>query len=149
MTARIGRSLTKIRLQILRWRTKWRPCKAMAVSQAFIFRFKCYSILYFAVCSFYAGLSCFRRQRNKHQSAKNCVRYAEQVDEMVSMKTVIANLAICVRSVQGKFLRSVFLLRDPGKFCRAGGFELAHRPFNLRHTDSAMQSSMTKRSCRQ
>ena len=25
-------------------------CKAMAVSQAFIFQFKCYSILHFAVC---------------------------------------------------------------------------------------------------
>ena len=35
------RSLTQVRLQIPRWRTKWRPCKCMAVSQAFI---------YFAVC---------------------------------------------------------------------------------------------------
>ena len=26
------------------------PCKAMAVSQAFIFHFKCYSLLHFAVC---------------------------------------------------------------------------------------------------
>ena len=44
------RSLTQIELQIPRWQIKWRPCKAMAVSQAFIFQFKCYSILHFAVC---------------------------------------------------------------------------------------------------
>ena len=43
-------SLTQIWLQIPRWRTKWRPCKAMDGSQAFIFHFKCYSILHFAVC---------------------------------------------------------------------------------------------------
>ena len=29
---------------------KWRPCKGMAVSQAFIFHFKWYSLLHFAVC---------------------------------------------------------------------------------------------------
>ena len=43
------RSLTEIGLQIPRWRTKWRPCKAMAASQAFIFHFKFYSILNFVV----------------------------------------------------------------------------------------------------
>ena len=41
------RSLTQIGLQIPRWRTKWRSCKAMAVFQALIFHFKC--ILHFAV----------------------------------------------------------------------------------------------------
>ena len=35
---------------IMRWRTKWWPCKGMAVSQAFIFHFKWYSLLHFAVC---------------------------------------------------------------------------------------------------
>ena len=44
------RSLTQIRLQISRWRTKWQPRKGMAVSQPFKFNFKCYSILLFAVC---------------------------------------------------------------------------------------------------
>ena len=44
------RSLTQIGLQIRRWQIKGRPCKAMTVSQAFIFHFKCYSILHFAVC---------------------------------------------------------------------------------------------------
>ena len=44
------RSLTQIGLQIRRRWIKWRPCKAMTVFQAFIFRFKCYSILHFAVC---------------------------------------------------------------------------------------------------
>ena len=44
------RSLTQIQLQITRWLTKCRPCKAIAISQAFIFNFKCYRILYFAVC---------------------------------------------------------------------------------------------------
>ena len=29
---------------------KWRPCKGVAVSQAFIFYFKWYSLLHFAVC---------------------------------------------------------------------------------------------------
>ena len=33
-----------------RWRTKWRPCKGTAISQAFIFHIKYYSILHFAVC---------------------------------------------------------------------------------------------------
>ena len=32
----ICKNLTQIRLQIPRWRTKWRPCKAMAVFQTFI-----------------------------------------------------------------------------------------------------------------
>ena len=51
MTPHISyRSLTQILCQIPRWRIKWRPCKSMAVSQAFIFNFKCYSILHFAVC---------------------------------------------------------------------------------------------------
>ena len=51
MTAHIiCRSLIQIGLQIPRWRTKWRPCKGMAVSQAFIINFKCYSLLHFAVC---------------------------------------------------------------------------------------------------
>ena len=45
-------SLTKIGLQMRRWRTKWQPCKSMAVSQAFMFHFKCYSILHFADCQF-------------------------------------------------------------------------------------------------
>ena len=44
------KSLTQIRLQIPRWRTKWRPFKGMALSQAFIFHFKSYSLLHFAVC---------------------------------------------------------------------------------------------------
>ena len=44
------RSLIQIGLQIPRWRTKWRPCKGMAVSQAFIFHFKWYSLLPFAIC---------------------------------------------------------------------------------------------------
>ena len=44
------RSLIQIGLQILRWRAKGGPCKALAVSQAFIFHFKCYSILQFAAC---------------------------------------------------------------------------------------------------
>ena len=40
MTPHISdRRLTQIRLQIPRWRIKWRPCNAMAVSQAFIFHF--------------------------------------------------------------------------------------------------------------
>ena len=43
-------SLTQIGLQISRWRIKLRLWKAMAVSQAFIFHFKCYSILHFVVC---------------------------------------------------------------------------------------------------
>ena len=51
MTPNIScRCLTQIALHIPRWRTKWRPCKAMTVSQAFILHFKCYSILHFAVC---------------------------------------------------------------------------------------------------
>ena len=51
MTAHIScRSLTQIGLQIPRSWTKWRPCKGMAVSQAFIFHLKCYSMLHFAVC---------------------------------------------------------------------------------------------------
>ena len=50
-------SLTKIGLQIPRWLTKWLPCKAMAVSQAFIFHFKCYSLLPFAVCQLLRWLS--------------------------------------------------------------------------------------------
>ena len=45
-----SRSLTQVRIQILRWRTKWRPCKDVAVSQAFRFHFKCYSIFHIAVC---------------------------------------------------------------------------------------------------
>ena len=44
------RSSIQIGLQISRWRTELGPCKGMAVSQAFIFHFKCYSILNFAVC---------------------------------------------------------------------------------------------------
>ena len=44
------RCLIQIGLQIPRWRTKWRPCKGMAVSQAFIYYFKWYSLLHFAVC---------------------------------------------------------------------------------------------------
>ena len=44
------RSLIQIGLQIPKWRTKWWPCKGMAVSQAFIFHFKWYSLLPFAVC---------------------------------------------------------------------------------------------------
>ena len=44
------RSLKEIGLEIPRWRTKCRPCKCMAVSQAFIFHFKWYSLLHFAVC---------------------------------------------------------------------------------------------------
>ena len=44
------RSLIQIELQMQRWRTKWRPCKGMAVSRALIFHFKCYSILHFAIC---------------------------------------------------------------------------------------------------
>ena len=43
------RSLIQIGLQIPRGRTKCRQCKDMAVSQAFIFHCKCYSILHFAV----------------------------------------------------------------------------------------------------
>ena len=55
MTAHIScRSLTQIGLQIPKWRTKWRPCNGMDVSQAFIFHFKCYSILHFAVCQLLA-----------------------------------------------------------------------------------------------
>ena len=51
MTAHIScRNLIQIRLQIAKWRTKWRPCKALAVSQSVIFNFKCYSTLHFAVC---------------------------------------------------------------------------------------------------
>ena len=46
------RIIIQIGLQIPRWRTKWRPCKGMAVSQAFIFHFKWFSLLYFAVCQF-------------------------------------------------------------------------------------------------
>ena len=44
------RSLIQIGLQIPRWRTKFRPCKCKAVSQAFIVHFKWYSLLHFAVC---------------------------------------------------------------------------------------------------
>ena len=44
------RRLTHMQLQIPRWRTKWRQCKGMSVSQAFIFHFKWYSLLHFAVC---------------------------------------------------------------------------------------------------
>ena len=36
---------------------KWRPCKGMAVSQAFIFHFKWYSLLHFAVCQLQCWLS--------------------------------------------------------------------------------------------
>ena len=51
MTSDISyRSLTQIRLQIPIWRTKWQLCKAIAVSPAFIFHLKCYSILHFALC---------------------------------------------------------------------------------------------------
>ena len=50
MTPNSCRSLTQIELQIPRWRTKWRPCKGMAVSQTFIFHFKWYSLLHFALC---------------------------------------------------------------------------------------------------
>ena len=56
-------SLIKIGLQIPRWLTKWRPCKGMAVSQAFMFHVKWYSLLHFAVCqllccAFLLQLSC-------------------------------------------------------------------------------------------
>ena len=44
------RSLIQIGLQIPRWLTKWRPCKGIDVSQTFIFHFKWYSLLHFAVC---------------------------------------------------------------------------------------------------
>ena len=44
------RSLIQIAIQITRWRTKWRPCKCVAVSQAFLFHFKWYSLLHFAAC---------------------------------------------------------------------------------------------------
>ena len=44
------RSLIQIGLEIPRWQTKWRTCKDIAVSQAFILHFKWYSILQFAVC---------------------------------------------------------------------------------------------------
>ena len=44
------RSLIQIGLQIPRWLTKWRPCKGMAVSQAFMFHVNWYSLLHFAVC---------------------------------------------------------------------------------------------------
>ena len=44
------RSLIQIGLQIPRWRTKRRQCKCMAVSQAFIFHIKWYSLLHSAVC---------------------------------------------------------------------------------------------------
>ena len=51
MTLNIScRSLLQIGLHIPRWRTKWVPCKGLTVSQAFIFHFKCYSILHFVVC---------------------------------------------------------------------------------------------------
>ena len=51
MTPHIScRSLIQIGLQIPRWRIKWRPYKGMAVSQAFIFHFKWYNLLHFAVC---------------------------------------------------------------------------------------------------
>ena len=49
------KSLIQIRLQIPRW-TKWRPCKGMAVSQAFISSVIADCILPYA--SFYAGRSC-------------------------------------------------------------------------------------------
>ena len=68
-----SRSLTQIGLQIPRWRTKQLPCKAMAVSQAFIFHFKCYSILHFAVCQllrwhFLVGLQTSIPQRLRYFS---------------------------------------------------------------------------------
>ena len=51
MTLNIScRSLIKIELQIPRWRTKRPPCKGMAVSQAFMFHVKWYSLLHFALC---------------------------------------------------------------------------------------------------
>ena len=53
------RNLTQIGMQIPRCRIKWRPCKAMTVSQVFIFHFKCYSVLHFAVFRCHAGLSGF------------------------------------------------------------------------------------------
>ena len=60
MTPNIAcKSFTQIGLQIARWRTKWRPCKGMTVSQAFIFHFKCYSILHFAVCQLVCQLLCW------------------------------------------------------------------------------------------
>ena len=87
------RSLTEIRLQIQRWRTKWRPCKGMPVSQAFIFHFKCYSILHSPYASFCAGLSCinlpagrdrwnlFAQQlRNHQQFAWKIVRAATEIE---------------------------------------------------------------------
>ena len=37
------------RAQMSKWRTKGRPCKAMAISQPFIFLCKCYSIFHSAV----------------------------------------------------------------------------------------------------
>ena len=68
MTAHIScRSLIQIGLQIPRLRTKWRPCKGMAVSQVYIFHFKWYSLLHFVVCRFYflfIGLSQVNKDAN-------------------------------------------------------------------------------------
>ena len=52
------RCVIQIGLQIPRWLTKWRPCKGMAVSQAFMFHVKWYSLLHFAVCQLLCWLSC-------------------------------------------------------------------------------------------
>ena len=72
MTPHISyRSLTQIRVQVPRWRKKWRLCKAMAVSQAYKFHFKCSSIFHFAVCQllrWFSWLNCRSRYRRGLQT---------------------------------------------------------------------------------
>ena len=73
------RSLIQIGLQIPRWRTKWRPCKGMAAYQAYIFHFKWYSLLHFAVCQLLCWAFLFIRLSQVNNDANAVLNFIGNV----------------------------------------------------------------------
>ena len=105
MTPNIScRSLIQIRLQIPRWRTKWRPCKGMAVSQALIFHFKWYSLLHFAVWQLLCWAFLLNKLVVSEQDNSDKLRNKSSIHpdsgrrpKWMSFRVVLTNKGLCAR----------------------------------------------------
>ena len=81
------RRVIQIGLQNPRWRTKWRPCKGMAVSQAFYFISSVIAYCISPYASVSAGLSCFDiAMKIKRHTSPAAVQFAESVAEFIDQR---------------------------------------------------------------